>query len=851
MTNIKSLKIILYILVSMHLFACGGSSSDAGSPPASVLPTPTPTNPTPVPPTVTGLPQLQTQGTLWVNSDGTRVTLKGINLGNWLLQEFWMMNQSSNTEATDQCRLEAVLDERFGFDERERLMDLFRDNWIRERDWDIMQSFGFNVIRLPFIWNLIEDENKPMTLRQDAWQYIDYAISRAEENGMYVILDLHGAVGAQGFQDHSGCAGKNQYWEIQEYQERTTWLWKEIANRYKNNGTVAAYGLLNEPWGTDARNLANVMLALHDEVRAVDPDKIIVLPGHNSGIDEYGSPEAFEGNNVAFEMHFYPGIFGWGEPNYETHRDWLTCSPNGSLGVCEWDERMKSINAPLLIGEFQPWANLGLEFGAENARATYDKYAYLNWAATSWSYKVLNSSGGQGQGTWGIVTNKPNSLGLIAKSSSWVCPGWDSKLEDACEIPAKKVSSDTSGTSTFYLLVKFGTCCEGKLDTSLDSLSLKDEEGNELIANGDFGSSSNWTTWYASDSPSFDFNYVDNTTVPAGASGPVLRMTGTTNASATEINGGIYQAITLDGEKNYTLSGVFKDNGGSNTWAEIYIVREKPIDGKDVVEEELVPSVDFATAPMADIESVFTLYGTVEYEIHEALRQALTSELPSTLYTLPLPPQGLSVAKVDTKNVLSWNANNESDITGYNVYRRDGSASAFSLIAENINTLVYEDNDIQENTNYYYKIAAVDTQDISYSSEEIVSSSSVMLVPGLIQAENWTMMSGFELEMTTDDGDGSNLAFADAGDWIEYQINITQAGNYRVDYRLASLTGSSGFTLLLDGTVIDTVTVPATGGWQTWMTQSQTIDLPAGRYVLRIDAIDKEWNLNWIKFSVN
>lgn len=132
---------------------------------------------------------------------------------------------------------------------------------------------------------------------------------------MYVILDLHGAVGAQGWPDHSGCAGQNLYWSTPEYQERTTWLWQQIAQRY-NNGTVAAYGLLNEPWGTELDNLADVMLDLYNVVRETDAEKIIVLPGHHSGIDAYGHPDSFGGTNVAFEMHFYPGIFGWSEPSY-------------------------------------------------------------------------------------------------------------------------------------------------------------------------------------------------------------------------------------------------------------------------------------------------------------------------------------------------------------------------------------------------------------------------------------------------------------------------------------------------------------------------------------------------------
>ncbi|PAJ75084.1 endoglucanase [Pseudoalteromonas sp. NBT06-2] len=801
-------------------------------------------------PKLVGLSALHTEGVKWVNAENKTVTLKGTNLGNWLLHEFWMMNQSSNTVATDQCTLEATFDERFGFEERERLLDMFRDNWIAERDWDILESYGLNTIRLPFVWNVIENEKNPMTLRADAWQYIDYAIEQAQARGMYVILDLHGAVGAQGWADHSGCAGQNQYWSTPEYQERTIWLWQQIAERYKDNGTVAAYGLLNEPWGTEADNLANVMIDLYKAVRETDAKKIIVLPGHHSGIDEYGHPDSFDGTNVAFEMHFYPGIFGWAEPNYETHRDWLTCGEDGAGGVCAWDAKMQDLASPLLIGEFQPWQSLGYEFGGENARATYDKFAELNWAATNWSYKVLTGDGGQGAGTWGMVTNKKNSLGLVTKASTWNCAGWDSSFSNACAAASDAISPTVAGKQTYYLVIKSGTCCGGKLDITLDKISLLDDLGNEVILNGNFGSQNSWTTWVASGAPTIDYNVTDADSFPTGSEGTVLRMSGLTDTNITEFNGGIYQAITLEGGKNYTLSGVFKDNTSVNAWAEIYIVTDEPVEGKDVVSEQALPSVDFANAPIAEIESIFQLYGTVEYDIHQPLLTAMTATQASTLYTLPAKPTGLSIMLDDVGAHLSWNANQEEDVTGYNIYRSTNNNSNYQLIAENAAAETFSDTTITDSNIYYFKITAIDAQDISFDSEEVVSGVLVNTLPGVIQAENWTDMAGFEVEVTSDIGGGNNTGFADTDDWLEYNVNINEAGSYQVEYRLASESGSDGFNLTLDGELIDTVTVNSTGGWQSWSTQTSTLNLPAGEHTLRIESLGGGWNFNWMQFSV-
>lgn len=349
------------------------------------------------------LPMLRAHGTQWVTSAGKPVELKGVNLGNWLMLEFWMMGQRSKA-IDDQCTLEATLDRRFGYGERERLLKLFRDHWMTQRDWDLIPQFGLNLVRIPFIWSLIEDEKHPRQLRSDAWHYLDDAIRQAEQRGIYVVLDLHGAVGAQGWEHHAGCAGKNLYWTTPQYQERTTWLWQQIATRYKDRSAVAGYSLLNEPWGTTASEMAAVVLRLAASVRAVDPNHVIILPGHDSGIDAYGKPSAQGMHNVAFEFHPYPGHFGWGKPGSQVHQKWLECIPAGS-GVCEWSARMRALDTPLYVGEFQPWANMDPELGAQITRVTYDTYARLGWASTAWAYKVVSNPGGPLPESWGLVTN--------------------------------------------------------------------------------------------------------------------------------------------------------------------------------------------------------------------------------------------------------------------------------------------------------------------------------------------------------------------------------------------------------------------------------------------------------------
>ena len=142
----------------------------------------------------------------------------------------------------------------------------------------------------------------------------------------------------------------------------------------------------------------------------------------------------------------------------------------------------------------------------------------------------------------------------------------------------------------------------------------------------------------------------------------------------------------------------------------------------------------------------------------------------------------------------------------------------------------------------------------SSSSSIKSSSSSSSSAPAFIkqiEAESYTSMNGVQLETTADTGGGQNVGWIDANDWMAYaNINFPTTGNYKVEYRVAS---PSGATLSLDlnaGAIqLGQLTIPATGGWQTWMTISHTVSITAGTYAVGVFAPTGGWNINWIKFT--
>ena len=332
------------------------------------------------------------------NSLNKTVNLKGCNLGNWLMLEMWMLNYADRGFA-DQYDFIKTLETRFGEEEAEGLMDIYRTNWIQGSDFDIIKSFGMNTVRLPFDYKLLMDsDEKPFRLKDDAWEWLDQAIAMAKKREMYVILDMHGAPGRQSGMDHSGRVGYNKLWSNKNHQKQTVWLWNQISQRYRKEPAVAAYDLLNEPWGNNERNLKKVILQCYRAIRENNDEHIVIFPGHTSGIDFYKNIRSVDLDNVIYTMHFYPGFFGWGSPKPYIHTQFI------KEGLSTWKKKMESFNSPLLIGEFN--VVLKKAGGGKMMRRYYDYYESLNWPATMWSYKVLNNDGGIGEGSWGMVTNE-------------------------------------------------------------------------------------------------------------------------------------------------------------------------------------------------------------------------------------------------------------------------------------------------------------------------------------------------------------------------------------------------------------------------------------------------------------
>ncbi|MBN1410273.1 MAG: carbohydrate-binding protein [Spirochaetales bacterium] len=111
-------------------------------------------------------------------------------------------------------------------------------------------------------------------------------------------------------------------------------------------------------------------------------------------------------------------------------------------------------------------------------------------------------------------------------------------------------------------------------------------------------------------------------------------------------------------------------------------------------------------------------------------------------------------------------------------------------------------------------------------------------------------MSGIQTEATTDTGGGINVGWIDSGDWLEYAVNVASSGTYTAEYRVAALSATGSINLIFDGASRGTVTVPVTGGWQTWTTVSHAVSLSSGIHTIRLSLTAGGFNINWLRFSI-
>ena len=96
--------------------------------------------------------------------------------------------------------------------------------------------------------------------------------------------------------------------------------------------------------------------------------------------------------------------------------------------------------------------------------------------------------------------------------------------------------------------------------------------------------------------------------------------------------------------------------------------------------------------------------------------------------------------------------------------------------------------------------------------------------------------------------DGRDLDWLSTDQWLAYQIEVPEAGSYRLELEVAaeSAFGGGDVGVVLDDDPLTRLTFDPTGGWYTWDRVGTDVELPAGRRTLRLVVFDGGWKLDEI-----
>lgn len=325
---------------------------------------------------------LKINGKFIVDQKGRRIYLRGVNLGGWLMMEGYILHGRNFPAHIFKSHFARF----HGLKALNNFLQFYRKRYITQFDIKQIKQMGANCVRVPFNYRLIHQEQ--------AWHYLDSVIKWCRREGIWCILDLHAAPGSQNVDWHSDSDGRALFWQEKRYQKLYLSIWRKIAQRYKNEATVAGYDVLNEGVVQDHQVLRRVYARVTKEIRKVDKNHIIFLEANHYGqkLEALGKPKD---KNTAYSIHVYQPInFTF---NFQPHLRYP-----GYIDGKYWDagqvyqmiapyhQLSEKWQVPIYVGEFGINYRSGKYYGElmflKDVLDCFKKFGF-HW--TYWTYKAV------------------------------------------------------------------------------------------------------------------------------------------------------------------------------------------------------------------------------------------------------------------------------------------------------------------------------------------------------------------------------------------------------------------------------------------------------------------------------
>jgi hypothetical protein len=227
-----------------------------------------------------------------LDRSGNPVVMRGVGLGGWLMPEGYMIHipaPDGGSPRTIRSQIQRLI----GPAATEQFFEIYRANYVEEKDVAAIAEWGFDHIRLPFHYDVFFDP-ATATFKEDGFALLDEFLRWCRTHNIHVILDMHAAPGAQNSLNISDSDG-------------TARLWTEIARRYAEEPLIIGYDLINEPVlpeGVTSVDLRALNVRLTQAIRAVDTNHILFIEGNWFATDFTGLTPPFD-DNMVYAFHKY------------------------------------------------------------------------------------------------------------------------------------------------------------------------------------------------------------------------------------------------------------------------------------------------------------------------------------------------------------------------------------------------------------------------------------------------------------------------------------------------------------------------------------------------------------------
>lgn len=786
-----------------------------------------------------------------VDGNGENVLLRGLGLGGWMVQEGYMMQ--TDAFAGPQHKIRQKIQELIGAENTEAFYQAYRDNGITKRDIDSLKAWGFNSVRLPMHYNLytLPIEQEPVagqnTWLEEGFERTDLLLQWCAENEMYLILDMHAAPGGQGMDanisDYDNT--KPSLWESAANRQKLVALWQELAERYSDEEWIGAYDLINEPnWNFTGTNqngcdetsnapLRALMVDITEAIRQVDQNHMIIIEGNCWG------------NN-------YNGIFPLWDDNMTVsfHKYW---NQNTQASIQTFLNYRQQYNVPIWLGESGENSNVWFRDAISLVESNN-----IGWAF--WPMKKIESIAGVTAVTktpeyqqllnyWNNGGTQPTQAfateALMQMAENYSMENVTVK-PDVIDAMFRQVQTTETVPYTTHSLP--GKVYAATYDLGPHEYAYADND----IANyrTDTGTFEDWNKGWAMRNDGVDIQPCDDTTTNGFMVGYIephewILFTLTADElTAYDVDiryAGIGGSLHLEDENGRISEKItLASTGGFTTWNTVTLTDVLLKEGINKIKVYFdtggfnLNYLEFKNPRPSDEAAFKVIDASVNYlgnRVNVLFNKELQEGINFNQSQLTLKVNGEAVAVEEM--AVSANGN------GFTLDPEN------AINQDDVVTLSYAGTNI---------IAADATVQAVFTDMPVANRvGDVYEISGLIQAEDFYINSGLELENTSDTGNGENIGYTDPGDYLDYLVNVNQEGNYKIEYRTSgeSQTGQVTLQIITDDGVQDvqTVSFTPTGGWQTWQTVVTNAQLPAGRYILRVLVVNGGFNLNWIKFS--